>query len=185
MTALQGLRDELGVRPGHRVLLNGASGGVGTLAVQIAKALDAEVIAVCSHRNVDRMHELGADRVVDYEKKDPASLRNLDAVFDIYGSLPWPRARASLRRNGRYCTTIPKLGNIARGMGRKVGLHRAALVVVKSRRSDLALLARWVNEGKLRPVIDRVLPLSQCADGHRRLESRRTQGKVVIEIGAA
>jgi len=181
-TALQALRDELGVRSGQRVLLNGASGGVGTLAVQIAKALGARVIAVCSGRNAELVTDLGADRVLDYTEADPSNERGLDHVFDIYGNLPWESARRMLRTGGRYCTTVPRPGSIVRGALRRVGLHRAALVVVKSKRSDLEQLRTWVEAGSLRPVVDRSLPWSDAAGAHRYLETRRARGKVVLEI---
>jgi len=179
-TALQALRDELGVTPGQRVLLNGASGGVGTLAVQIAKALGTRVVAVCSARNGERVTELGADRVIDYTSEDPAAERGLDHVFDIYGNLPWPRAKAMLRPGGRYCTTVPGPGAVARGALRRVGLHRAALVVVRSRRADLEQLSRWITSGQLRPVVDRTMPWTEAYAAHEYLETRRARGKVVL-----
>ncbi len=180
LTALQALRDELGVEPGQRVLLNGASGGVGTLAVQIAKAMGANVVAVCSGRNAELVRELGADRVIDYTSEDPSAERSLDHVFDIYGNLPWPRAKAMLHARGRYCTTVPQPGAIARGALRRVGLHRAALVVVRSRRADLEQLSRWVASGALRPVVDRTLPWTEAVAAHQYLETRRARGKVVL-----
>lgn len=182
LTALQALRDELGVRPGQTVLINGASGGVGTLAVQIAHALGAEVVAVCSGRNAAFVEQLGAARVLDYAVQDPAEQRGLDHVFDVYGNLGWSQGRTMLRAGGRFCTTVPRPGSVARGILRRVGLHRAALVVVKSRRDDLEQLARWVQSGTLSPVIDRVVRLEDSAEGHRHLETRRARGKVVVEV---
>lgn len=180
LTALQALRDELGVTPGQRVLLNGASGGVGTLAVQIAKALGTEVVAVCSGRNAALVRELGADRVIDYTSEDPTAERGLDHVFDIYGNLPWARTKAMLHSRGRYCTTVPQPGAIVRGALRRVGLHRAALVVVRSKRADLERLSRWVTHGALRPVVDRTLPWTDAVAAHEYLETRRARGKVVL-----
>lgn len=182
LTALQGLRDDLGVRAGETVLLNGASGGVGTFAIQIAKAMGAKVVAVCSSANAELVTQLGADRMIDYRRTSPEVERGLDHIFDIYGTLPWRRARPCLRPGGRYCTTIPSLGSVARGVLARVGLHRAALVVVQSRRSDLDQLRGWIDAGELRPIVDRVVPLAGSTEGHERLETRRTRGKVVIEI---
>ena len=182
-TALQALRDELGVTPGQRVLLNGASGGVGTLAVQIAKAMGTQVVAVCSGRNAELVTELGADRVVEYTSETPEDERGLDHVFDIYGNLPWPRAKAMLRPGGRYCTTVPQPGAIVRGALRRVGLHRAALVVVRSRRADLEQLSQWVSTGALRPVVDRTLPWTEAVAAQTYLETRRARGKVVLTFG--
>jgi len=182
LTALQGLRDELGVRAGQTVLLNGASGGVGTLAVQIAKAMGAQVVAVCSGRNAELVAELGADRVIDYTTQTVTDERGLDHIFDIYGSLPWAKAKPMLARGGRFCTTIPRPGSIARGLLRKVNLHRAALVVVQSRRSDLEQLAAWVQSGELRPQVDLEVPLERSHEGHEHLETRRARGKVVVTL---
>ena len=182
LTALQGLRDELAAQPGETVLLNGASGGVGTLAVQIARALGLRVVAVCSARNHDRVRALGAERLIDYQTADPAAERGLDHVFDIYGTLPWPRARPMLRAGGRFCTTIPRAAAVARGALHRVGLHRAGLVVVQSRRADLEQLASFVHTGALQPVVDRVLPLADSIEAHTYLETRRARGKVVLTV---
>lgn len=182
LTALQALRDELGVRPGQRVLLNGASGGVGTPAIQIAKALGAEVVAVCSERNGAFVRDLGADRALDYRTEDVTAERGLDHVFDIYGNLPWPIAKEMLRPGGRYCTTVPSPGAIARGALRRLGLHRAALVVVKSKRADLDQLRAWVEGGALRPVVDTTVDLPDSAAGHERLATRHVRGKVVVRV---
>lgn len=180
LTALQALRDELQVQPGQHVLINGASGGVGTLAVQVAKALGARVTAVCSGRNADHVRALGADEVLDYTLCDPSEERGLDAVFDVFGNLQWKRARPMLQRSGRSCTTIPRASAVFRGGLRRLGLHRAALVVVRSRRADLEQLARWVETGALRPVVDRTWPVEQVAAAHAYLETRRARGKVVL-----
>jgi len=182
LTALQALRDELAVGPGQRILLNGASGGVGTLAIQIAKALGAEVIAVCSARNASLVRELGADRVIDYEREHVADEHDLDGVFDIFGNLPWERARPMLRTRGRYCTTIPRPGTILRDGLRRLHLHRAALVVVHARRRDLQQLARWVSRGELRPVVDCVVAWNRSQLGHTHIETKRARGKVVVDF---
>ena len=182
LTALQALRDELRLRPGDTVMINGASGGVGTLAVQLAKALGASVVAVCSGRNAELVGQLGADEVIDYTRSSPRERRGLDAIFDCYGSLPWPLARRCLNSGGRYCTAIPHPAAIGRGVLGRLGLHRAALVVVKSRREDLVELSRLVASGGLRPVVEEVFPLERTEDAHRRIESRRTRGKLVLTV---
>lgn len=184
LTALQALRDELELRRGQRVLINGASGGVGTLAVQLARALGAEVVAVCSGRNRALVEGLGAHAVIDYTQRDPAEERGLDAVFDVYGNLPWRKARRMVVRGGRFCTTVPRAGSVARGLLRRAKLHRAALVVVQSRRRDLEQLSAWVAEGALVPVVDRVVALEDSAEGHRHLETRRARGKVIVRVAA-
>ena len=185
LTALQALRDELQVQSGQRVLLNGASGGVGTVAVQIAKAMGAHVTAVCSSRNAELVRSLGADTVLDYAKDDLTSAGRFDHVFDIYGTLPFRKARPLMAARGRYCTAIPSGAAVGRGLLRRLGLHRAALVVVRSRRADLVQLSDWVESQKLRPVIDRVQPLAEAASAHAYLETRRARGKVVLEVPAS
>jgi len=185
MTALQALRDDLRAPPGQTVMINGASGGVGTLAVQIAKALGLTVVAVCSGRNADLVTRLGADEVIDYQTSSPAELRGLDAVFDVYGSLPWATARACLKPGGRFCTAIPRPGAALRGVLARAGMHRAALVVVRSRQRDLEELSRMVAAGQLSPVLEATLPLEDAAEAHRMIETRRTRGKIVLEMNAA
>lgn len=180
LTALQALRDELEVPGGKHLLINGASGGVGTLAVQIGHAMGVQVTAVCSASNLDRVRELGADTVLDYRVSRAVDQRGLDAVFDVYGNLPWHKASTMLHRSGRYCTTIPRPGAVFRGTLARMGLHRASLVVVRSRRRDLEQLAKWVRRGSLRPVVDRVYSLEQAAEAHAYLETRRARGKVVL-----
>jgi NADPH:quinone reductase-like Zn-dependent oxidoreductase len=183
-TALQALRDELKVKSGDRVLMNGASGGVGTLAVQIGVAMGCEVVGVCSGRNRELVESLGASEVVDYTEQDPRELRGFDHIFDIFGNLSWKTAKPMLTSTGRYCSTVPKLPIVMRTALSKVGLHRASLVIVNSRRADLERLGSWVDAGQLRAVVDRVLPLEEAIEGHRYLETRRARGKVVLSLGA-
>ncbi len=198
LTSLQALRDLLAVRRGMRVCINGASGGVGSYAVQLAAAMGAEVIAVCSGRNVQRMRDLGAHAVVDYTADDPLAPQSpYDAFYDVFGNRPWSEARRAIRPPERrraapgasqavYVTTVPDgralLGELR---GRLPGplAGPARLVIVRSNRDDLDDLTARVEAGMLRPVIDRVLPLADIAEAHRYLETKRARGKVVIEIG--
>ncbi len=182
LTALQALRDHLRVRKGDRVLINGASGGVGTLAIQLAAILGAHVTGVCSGRNTDRVTALGADAVVDYTQTDVTTLTGFDAVFDVFGSLPWPSASAPLTRRGRYCTTIVRPAFLARGALARIGLHRAHFVHVRSRRADLDSIRELIERGHLRPVVDRVWPLTEARAAHAYLETRRARGKVVLSL---
>ncbi|MCB9746177.1 MAG: NAD(P)-dependent alcohol dehydrogenase [Alphaproteobacteria bacterium] len=183
LTALQALRDLLHVRAGQRVLINGASGGVGTLAVQLAAAMGAEVLASCSGRNAAQVQALGAARILDYTE-GPSVFRELDcdAVFDVFGSLPAGPARVAMKPGALHCTTIPSGAHLARELLGRLGLSRARLVIVKSRRRDLEQLSRYVAEGRLRPVVDRVLPLAQSAEAHAYIETKRARGKVVLTL---
>ena len=179
LTALQALRDCLRIEPGSDVLINGASGGVGTLAVQIAGAMGARVRAVSSQRNHALVRDLGAESTLDYRSIDVTRER-ADFVFDVFGNL----RGAALQRMARVrsCTTVPRLGTIARGLAARAGLGRHALVVVRSRRADLEQLSAWVESGALSPVLDRVVPLERSAEGHTHLQTRRARGKVVVEV---
>lgn len=184
LTALQALRDLLRLRPAQEVVLNGASGGVGVFAVQIAKILGGRVVAVCSSRNVERMVALGADEVVPYDERPITALgRTVDAVFDVFGSAPYPEVKHLLGARGRYVTTIPAPAHAARDLATRFTARPARLVVVKSRRRDLSQLARWIDAGRLRPVVDRTWPLEDVADAHAYLETKRARGKVVLEVG--
>lgn len=182
-TALQALRDCLRVEAGQHVVVHGASGGVGTVAVQIAKALGADVTAVCSAVNAELVRGLGADHVVDYRAEDvTAGPPRFHAFFDVFGNQRPARARRALLAGGRFCTTVPRAGSLLDEGLARLGLPRPRLVIVRSRRRDLEQLAAWVAEGRLRPIVDRVLPLEQCAEAMAYLETRRARGKVVLSL---
>jgi NADPH:quinone reductase-like Zn-dependent oxidoreductase len=183
LTALQALRDVLCLRAGERVAIHGASGGVGTFAVQLARILGAQVTATASEKNLSLLRELGAQEALDYRAGDPFDGANhFDAVFDVYGNRSLPAVAASLTERGRYCTTVPTRRAIAHEALGRLGLGRERLVVVQSRRRDLETLAGFVDEGVLRPVIDRTLPLEASAEAHRHLETRHARGKVVLTL---
>ncbi|MEM7048806.1 MAG: NAD(P)-dependent alcohol dehydrogenase [Acidobacteriota bacterium] len=179
MTALQALRDLLRVKEGERVCINGASGGVGTLAVQIAKLLGAQVVAVCSGRNAALVAGLGADEVVDYTHTDVTRSGPYDAFFDVFGNCPPARVSRALP-SGRHCTTVPSPGAILRELqGRLLGRPRR-MVIVRGNGADLRQLDQWYAARGLDIVVDRVLPFSQAAEAHRYLETKRARGKVVL-----
>ena len=183
-TALQALRDDAGVQPGQKVLINGASGGVGVFAVQIAKILGAEVTAVCSHRNVDLVAELGADRVIDYTATELVELdERFDAFFDVFGNYNFDKIKPLLGPRGTYVHTIPNARifmEVARTFVRR---KRAKIVIVKSKRDQLDWIRQQIDGGHLRVVVDRSFPLSDAADAHRYMETKRARGKVVLEVG--
>jgi NADPH:quinone reductase-like Zn-dependent oxidoreductase len=182
-TALQALRDDSRVQPGQRVLINGASGGVGVFAVQIAKILGAEVTAVCSHRNVGLVEDLGADQVIDYTSTELGSLdERFDVFFDVFGNYNFGDVSHLLTPRGTYVHTIPSarvIKDVARTFLRR---KRAKLVVVRSRRSDLDWLRQRIDAGRIRVVVDRTFSLSDAADAHRYLETKRARGKVVLSV---
>lgn len=183
LTALQALRDCAGARSGQHVLINGASGGVGHFAVQIAHNLGCRVTAVCSERNLKFVTDLGADDAVDYHQTPaPAIPGPFDVVFDAFGNYRAADFSESLARGGRYVSTVPSTRSLpAEGLARLGLQKRSRLVMVHSNRADLDVLREWVNEGKLRVHIDQVYPFYHAENAHRHIESRHTRGKVVME----
>ncbi|TVP53108.1 MAG: NAD(P)-dependent alcohol dehydrogenase [Halomonadaceae bacterium] len=182
LTALQALRDCAGLKPGQSVLINGASGGVGHFAVQVARCLGAEVTAVCGARNLEFVQQLGAQRAVDYGETPAWELpETFDVVFDVFGAGRCGDYRRQLGRKGIYVNTIPKPVTLwAEGRAR-LGLgRRNRLVIVNSNRRDLNLLRLYIDAGRLKPVVDGQYLFSDAAQGHRHVESRHTRGKVVL-----
>ena len=183
LTALQALRDCAGVQPGQRVLINGASGGVGHFAVQIARNLGCHVTAVCSERNLKFVSDLGANEAVDYQQTSaPAIPGPFDAVFDVFGNYRVGDFSDTLVRGGRYVNTIPSGHSLpAEGLARLGLQKRNRLVIVHSNRADLDVLRQWVNEGRLRVHVDEIYPFYHAEDAHRHIETRHTRGKVAME----
>ena len=192
LTALQGLRDKAQLQPGQHVLINGASGGVGTFAVQIAKALGAEVTAVCSTRNVALARSLGADRVIDYTSDDfTLGDRRYDVLFDIAGSQSWRACRRVLNKRAKLVIVgAPKgsrllgpLSHILRLKFASIGSRRkVTFFVAKFNKADLQMLAEMMEAGKVTPVIDRTYPLTETADAMRYLGEGHAQGKIVVTV---
>ena len=190
-TALQGLRDHGQIQAGQKVLINGASGGVGTFAVQIAKLFGAEVTGVCSTEKLDTTRSIGADHVVDYTQEDFARTgQHYDLIFDVVANRPVSDFKRALTPNG-ICvfagfTTLGHLlfqqyllGSLAsRSGGNKIGTMGSA----KPNKEDLAFLKELLEAGKVVPVIDRSYPLSEAADAMRYLVAGHARGKVVITV---
>jgi NADPH:quinone reductase-like Zn-dependent oxidoreductase len=194
LTALQGLRDKGKVQAGQKVLINGASGGVGTFAVQIAKTFGAEVTGVCSTRNVDLVRSIGADHVVDYTKEDfTKSGQRYDVILDNVGTQPLSGFRRVLRPNG-ICVMIggggPNdgkwVGPTARPLKAKLMSpfisQKMSMMMARSNKDDLTILANLMQSGKVTPVIDRTYPLSEIREAVRYVETGRARGKVIITV---
>jgi NADPH:quinone reductase-like Zn-dependent oxidoreductase len=181
-TALQALRDCGKVTEKSRVLINGASGGVGHFAVQIAKALGCIVVATCSNKNAEFVFSLGADEVIDYIKTAAIKISgSFDCVFDVFGQYTFNDFSKILRYNGIYVSTIPKF-NTMRGeiMARLKLYQRNRLVFVKSSYKDLETISNWVAEDKLKPNLDKVYMFEQASEAHKHIETKRTCGKIVL-----
>src|SRR5262245_44991846 len=184
-TALQALRNIGSVGAGANVCINGASGGVGVFAVQIAKSLGARVTTLSSARNIELCHKLGADESLYYARDHPFTRPDaFDVIFDVFGNRAFERVAPALRRPGVFIEAVPS-PNIVLAVLRTgwASSRRARLVIVRSRAADLATLRGWVEEGRLMPVVDRIYDLEQTADAQRYLETKRTRGKVVVRIG--
>ncbi len=190
-TALQGLRDKAHVKPGQRVLINGASGGVGTFAVQIAKSFGAEVHCVCSAANVDLIKSLGADRVFDYSREDFAkSGQRYDVVLDTQLNHSLAAYRRVLNPHGLLVPVGAGPGSISRVLprllktliGARIVGPRAKFFVAAVRTGALASLSELLESGKVVPVIDRTYPLAQVPDALRYLMEGHARGKIVITV---
>jgi len=194
ITALQAVRDKGKVQPGQKVLINGASGGVGTFAVQIAKSFGADVTGVCSTRNIDLVQSLGADRVIDYTKEDfTKSAERYDVMLDNVGNHSLSECRGVLTPNGKYVLIG---GGGANEQGLLGGLGKALWAMVFSKfvnqqmgmmmadanGKDLTVLADMMQTGKLKPVIDRTYKLDQVPEAIRYLEEGHARGKVIIAV---
>jgi NADPH:quinone reductase-like Zn-dependent oxidoreductase len=195
LTALQALRDNGKIQPGQKVLINGASGGVGTFAVQIAKSFGAEVTGVCSGRNVELVRSLGADHVIDYTKEDfTKRAERYDLIIDNVGSQPLSGFRRVLTPHGKYVVVGGGGVNDTRWTGPLIGVikmltlkpfvtQEMGMMLADMNRKDLTVLADLIQAGKLKPVIDRTYTLSQLPEAMRYLEEGHARGKVVITVG--
>lgn len=183
LTALQALRDDAAVRPGARVWIHGASGGVGTLAIQIARILGAEVTTTSSAANRAFCEELGAHETLDYRAPYLPQLRGrVDVVFDVFGNLRMSQIADVFAERGVLVSTIPSPARVVLdALTRRRRIQRR-LVLVRARGGDLAELGRWLAQGKLRAVIDSRHPLERVHEAFRLLESKRARGKIVIQV---
>jgi NADPH:quinone reductase-like Zn-dependent oxidoreductase len=192
LTALQGLRDVGKIQAGQKVLIQGAAGGVGTFAVQIAKSFDAEVTAVCSTRNMDQARSLGADHVIDYTRDDFADgARRYDLILDVGGNPAVSRLRRALEPTGTVVFVGGEDGGgLTGGMGRQVRAvvlslfvhQRLAMCAAKERAVDLERLIPMLETGAVVPAVDRSYPLDGVPEAMRHLEAGQVRGKIAIAL---
>ncbi len=184
LTAVQALRDQANLSSGQRLLIIGASGGVGHFAVQIAKAMGAKVTGVCGTGNVDWVRELGADRVLDYRKEDyRKEAVRYDLIFDVVAVDSYSGCSSLLAPGGVYISTLPTVGLfLSMLILPLVSRRRARFVTVKPSGEDLEYLNRLVETGQLRAVIDRVYPLAEAKAGHDHSEEGHARGKIVLKV---
>jgi NADPH:quinone reductase-like Zn-dependent oxidoreductase len=196
LTALQGLRDKGKIQPGSKVLINGAAGGVGTFAVQIAKSLGAHVTGVCSTRNVEMVRSIGADEVIDYTRQDfttsdLTSNQRYDLILDCVGNHSFSACRRVLNPTGRFigigaphdASMIVLLAGLVKDVLLSVFISQKAVpFIAKASQADLTLIGELIATGKLKPVIDKSYSLSEAADAIRHVEEGHARGKVIIAL---
>ena len=189
LTALQGLRDKGRLQPGQKVLINGAGGGVGTFAVQLARSLGAEVTAVCNTHNLDIARSIGADHVIDYTQEDfTRSGRRYDLIAAVNGHHPLRDYRRALNPGGNCVVIGGSIAQVIQGMllgplvsrfgSQKIGF----MGITKTNQQDLVFMGELLQAGKVVPVIDRSYPLSETAEAIRYLAEGHARGKVVITV---
>jgi NADPH:quinone reductase-like Zn-dependent oxidoreductase len=190
LTALQGFRYAGGIQPGQKVLIQGASGGVGIFAVQLAKLSGAEVTAVCSTRNLEMARSIGADHVIDYTKEDfTQKQERYDLIFAVNGYHPLSAYKRALSPQGVYvCAggTMPQFIQaivLGRLMSRSGGKKLGSMGIAKLIQEDIVHLGELLEAGKIVPVIDRSYPLSEVVEAFRYVEEKHAQGKVIITAG--
>ena len=184
LTALQALRDVARIQPGQHVCINGASGGVGVMAVQIAKRYGATVTAIGSQRNHDFLHGLGADHCLDYREQDiTQSKERFDIFFDVFGNQPFRAIKPILTQRGVWVSTVIK-SHVFRSVAftKLFGRKKAKMVAVKANHDDLSLVREWVEASALKSIIHAVYPLDQIRAAHAQQETKHTQGKIVVQI---
>lgn len=192
ITAVQGLRQYGKLQPGQKVLINGASGGVGTFAVQIARALGAEVTAVCSTPNVELVRKLGAAHVIDYTKEDFTRCgKKFDLLLDIAGNRNWGEIKRVLQPNARYIIIgAPKSNGLLGPLGAILKLRLSALgasqtvafFIAQFNREDFLLLKELFESGQVKPLVEKVYPLEQIAAAMRHLGTGHAHGKIVVSM---
>jgi NADPH:quinone reductase-like Zn-dependent oxidoreductase len=192
LTALQGLRDKGKVQPGSKVLINGAAGGVGTFAVQIAKSFGAHVTGVCSTRNVDMVRSIGADEVIDYTQHDfTTSNRRYDVILECVGNHSFSECRRVLNPHGRFVIVggphDPSVMDLMAPMIQALvlslfGNQKAVMFIAKASQADLTFLGELIATGKLIPVIGRSYTLSEAAAAVQHVEEGHARGKVVVTL---
>jgi len=184
LTAYTFLKKLADIQPDQRVLVNGASGSVGSAGVQLAKAFGAEVTGVCSTRNLELVQSLGADFVIDYTQQDfTQNGATYDIIFDTVGKSSFAACKASLSPNGLYLASAGGVGEMLQSVRTGlIGSKKVKAGVSSERQEDLLILKQMLKDGKIKPVIDRCYPLEEIVEAHRYVDSGRKRGNVVITL---
>jgi len=183
LTALQALRDKGDIRPNYNVLIYGASGGIGTFAVQLASSLGANVTGVCSKESIQLVKSLGAQKVID---RAAAGFvfpeRHYDIIFDAAGKTSYAHFKKNLRREGRYIASTPQGRDLLPLALTCIGRARAKTLIARLNSQDLVSLCQAIEEGSLRTVVDSVYPLAEIVAAHRHAEQGHSKGKVILQV---
>ncbi len=183
LTAYQALVNLGELAKGSKVLINGCSGGVGHLGVQIAKVLGAEVTGVCSTKNVALAKKLGADKVIDYTKENVVDTDvKYDIFFDAVANQSYSKVKPILNKYGRYISTLPSVGVILNSITGLFSSKKAKMINAKSNPKELQIITEMIENGKVNPVIDKIFPLEDIREAHRYSETGRVVGKLAISI---
>jgi NADPH:quinone reductase-like Zn-dependent oxidoreductase len=192
LTALQGLRDHGKIQPGQKVLINGASGGVGSFAIQIAKAFGAEVTAVCSTQNVEHARSLGADHVIDYTKEDfTHSGQRHDLLFNVNGGRSWSEYKRVLKPDAIFVLVggpkTPLIGPLSLLIKVRLAMlgasQKFAFFIARFNRADMQVLKELLENGKVKPFVEKAYPMTRITDAMRHLGTGHAQGKIVVTMG--
>jgi len=183
-TALYFLKEKGKIQDGQKVLINGASGGVGTFAVQLAKYFGAEVTGVCSTTNLELVQSLGADRVIDYTKEDFTKTgQTYDIIFDAVGKRTFLQCKSSLNQKGTYLNTIATIPLLLQMLWTSmIGSKKAIFGLPPCTTKEFDILTNIIEAGRLKTVIDRTYPLSDIAEAHRYSENGHAKGKILINV---
>jgi NADPH:quinone reductase-like Zn-dependent oxidoreductase len=182
-TALYFLRDKANIQPGQKVLINGASGSIGTYAVQLAKYFGAEVTGVCGTKNLALVKSLGADKVIDYSQADfTKNAEAYDVIFDTVGKSSFSRCKAALKKNGCYISTTGLINYFLALWTSIIGTKKVKSGMSVEKNKALIFLKEMVETDKLKIIIDRCYPLEQTAEAHRYVEAGHKKGNVVITV---
>ena len=183
-TALFFLKEKANIQKGQKVLINGASGSIGTFAVQLAKHFGAEVTGVCSTKNIELVKSLGADKVVDYTKEDFAKTDDTyDIIFDTVGKSSFSHCRKVLKSNGKYVVTVMTLKNVLQSLLTKFGKKKKVIFAMSLNKTEaLNFIRTLIEEGTLKTIIDKQYTLEELGEAHTYVERGHKQGNVVITV---
>lgn len=183
LTALQSFQKGNGIHPGDKILVNGASGGVGSFAVQIAKAMGADVTAVCSTDNVGFVKSLGADKVIDYTREDFTKLdEKFNTVLDAVAKSSFRKCKKLLANDGKYVSTLPNNGLLLHVAFNFTRSRKAYFIGAKPSGHDLTIVSGFIKKQLVKPTIQQTFPLAGGAEAHRLIETGRVRGKLVLKV---